>query len=290
MIFFLKEIITEFRWQDIVDITIVTFVIYRLLLLIKGTRAFQMLMGLVILFAAFVVSRWAGLYTVEWLIQSLWSYIVLTLIILFQPEIRKALAQMGQNPLTQRLAAVEESRNIEEIIRASVSLANKKIGAIIVIERKSELKDLIEMGVQLDAKITRELITSIFLPYSPIHDGAIVIKGDRIVAAGCFLPLTLATNISKSLGTRHRAAIGVTEEADAVTIVVSEETGAVSVCIGGDIIRELDTNSLRRILTDIFQSGIKKEKTTFWSKIETIFPVSMREGIKKIVAGNELSK
>lgn len=290
MIFFLKEIITEIRWQDIVDITIVTFVLYRLLFLIKGTRAFQMLMGLVILFVAFVVSRRAGLYTVEWLIQSLWSYIVLALIILFQPEIRKALAQMGQNPLTQRLAAVEESRNIEEIIRASVSLANKKIGAIIVIERKSELKDLIEMGIQLDAKITRELITSIFLPYSPIHDGAIVIKGDRIVAAGCFLPLTLATDISKSLGTRHRAAIGVTEETDAVTIVVSEETGAVSVCIGGDIIRELDTNSLRRILTDIFQTGTKKEKTTFWSRIETIFPVSMRESIKKIVTGNELSK
>ncbi len=290
MVFFLKEIITEIRWQDLIDITIVTFVLYRLLLLIKGTRAFQMLMGLVTLFVAFVISRYVGLYTMEWLIQSLWSYIVLTLIILFQPEIRKALAQMGRNPLTQRLAAVEESKNIEEIIRASVSLANKKIGAIIVIERESELKDLIEMGIQLDARITRELITSIFLPYSPIHDGAIVIKGDRIVAAGCFLPLTLATNISKSLGTRHRAGIGVTEETDAVTIVVSEETGAVSVCLGGDIIRDLDTNALRRILTDIFHAGKKKEKSSWWGWIEAIFPGRMRESIKKIMTGNEFSK
>lgn len=281
MISFLKEIITEIRWQDLVDITIVTFVFYRLLLLLKGTRAFQMLMGLVTLFVAFVISRLAGLYTMEWLIQSLWSYIVLALIILFQPEIRKALAQMGRNPLIKRLAAVEESRNIEEIIRASVSLANKKIGAIIVIEKESELKDLIEMGIQLDAKITRELITSIFLPYSPIHDGAIVIKGDRIVAAGCFLPLTLATNISKSLGTRHRAAIGVTEETDAVTIVVSEETGAVSVCIGGDIIRDLDSNSLRRILTDIFHAGNKKDKSSWWSWVDAVFPGRMKETIKK---------
>lgn len=287
MISFLKEIAIEIRWQDIVDITIVTFVLYRLLQLMKGTRAFQMLMGLVILFVAFVISRWAGLYTVEWLIQSLWSYIVLALIILFQPEIRKALAQMGQNPLTQRIAAVEESKNIEEMIRASVSLANKKIGAIIVIERNTELKDLIEMGVPLDAKITRELITSIFLPYSPIHDGAIIIKGDRIMAAGCFLPLTLATNISKSLGTRHRAAIGVTEESDAVTIVVSEETGAISVCTEGNITRELDANDLRRLLAEMFNVRKKNERNSLLGRIESIFPAKMKEGIKKILTGDE---
>lgn len=290
MISFLKEIAIEIRWQDIVDITIVTFVLYRLLQLMKGTRAFQMLMGLVILFVAFVISRWAGLYTVEWLIQSLWSYIVLALIILFQPEIRKALAQMGQNPLTQRIAAVEESKNIEEMIRASVSLANKKIGAIIVIERNTELKDLIEMGVPLDAKITRELITSIFLPYSPIHDGAIIIKGDRIMAAGCFLPLTLATNISKSLGTRHRAAIGVTEESDAVTIVVSEETGAISVCTEGNITRELDANDLRRLLAEMFNVRKKNERNSLLGRIESIFPAKMKEGIKKILTGDELIK
>jgi len=242
-----------------------------------------MLIGLVILFMAFVVSKWVGLYTVDWLIQSLWSYIVLALIILFQPEIRKALAQMGQNPLTQRLSTIEESKNIEEIIRASISLANKKIGAIIVIERNTELKDLVEMGIPLDSKITKELITSIFLPYSPVHDGAIIIKGDRIIAAGCFLPLTLSADISKSLGTRHRAAIGVTEETDAVAIVVSEETGTVSVSISGNLTRDLDAVALRRLLTRIFQREKKRERSIWLSKIESIFPKGMKESIRRII-------
>lgn len=284
----IQYILKEIRWQDIIDIFIVTFVFYRLLLLIKGTRAFHMLMGLVILFVAFIIAKWVGLYTVEWLIQSFWSYIVLALIILFQPEIRKALAQMG-NPLTQRLLSIEESKNIEEIIRACVSLANKKIGGIIVIERNTELKDLIEVGIPLDSKITKELITSIFLPYSPIHDGAIVIKGDRIVAAGCFLPLTLSADISKTLGTRHRAAIGITEETDAVAIVISEETGTISVSIGGRLTRDLDSSSLRRILTGIFQKG-EREKSALFSKIDSLFPEKLKRSIKRITAGEGVGK
>ncbi|MEK6538831.1 MAG: diadenylate cyclase CdaA [Nitrospirota bacterium] len=280
MLNFITDILKEIRWQDIIDIAIVTFVFYRLLLLIKGTRAFHMLMGLVVLFVTFVISRWAGLYTLDWLIQSFGSYIVLALIILFQPEIKKALAQMGQNPLTQRLIQMEESKYIEEIIRASVSMASKKIGAIIVIERNTELKDLVEMGIQLDARITRELLTSIFLPYSPIHDGAVIIKGDRIAAAGCFLPLTLSADVSKSLGTRHRAAIGVTEETDAVVIVVSEETGDISVSIDGNIMRKLDTSALRRVLMNIFQQQKGKDKNRWFGS----------ERINRIIAGEELNK
>ncbi|MEK6714085.1 MAG: diadenylate cyclase CdaA [Nitrospirota bacterium] len=280
MLNFITDILKEIRWQDIIDIAIVTFVFYRLLLLIKGTRAFHMLMGLVVLFVTFVISRWAGLYTLDWLIQSFGSYIVLALIILFQPEIKKALAQMGQNPLTQRLIQMEESKYIEEIIRASVSMASKKIGAIIVIERNTELKDLVEMGIQLDARITRELLTSIFLPYSPIHDGAVIIKGDRIAAAGCFLPLTLSADVSKALGTRHRAAIGVTEETDAVVIVVSEETGDISVSIDGNIMRKLDTSALRRVLMNIFQQQKGKDKNRWFGS----------ERINRIIAGEELNK
>ena len=280
MLNFITDILKELRWQDIIDIAIVTFVFYRLLLLIKGTRAFHMLMGLVVLFVTFVISRWAGLYTLDWLIQSFGSYIVLALIILFQPEIKKALAQMGQNPLTQRLIQMEESKYIEEIIRASVSMASKKIGAIIVIERNTELKDLVEMGIQLDARITRELLTSIFLPYSPIHDGAVIIKGDRIAAAGCFLPLTLSADVSKALGTRHRAAIGVTEETDAVVIVVSEETGDISVSIDGNIMRKLDTSALRRVLMNIFQQQKGKDKNRWFGS----------ERINRIIAGEELNK
>ena len=280
MLNFITDILKEIRWQDIIDIAIVTFVFYRLLLLIKGTRAFHMLMGLVVLFVTFVISRWAGLYTLDWLIQSFGSYIVLALIILFQPEIRKALAQMGQNPLTQRLIQMEESKYIEEIIRASVSMASKKIGAIIVIERNTELKDIVEMGIQLDARITRELLTSIFLPYSPIHDGAVIIKGDRIAAAGCFLPLTLSADVSKSLGTRHRAAIGVTEETDAVVIVVSEETGDISVSIDGNIMRKLDTSALRRVLMNIFQQQKGKDKNRWFGS----------ETVNRIIEGEELNK
>jgi len=288
MIESLHTIIREIRWQDVIDIIIVTFVFYRLLLLIKGTRAFHMLMGLVVLFVAFIVAKWIGLYTIEWLIQSFWSCIVLALIILFQPEIRRALAQMG-NPLTQRLLSIEESKNIEEIIRACVSLANKKIGGIIVIERNTELKDLIEVGIPLDAKITKELITSIFLPYSPIHDGAIIIKGDRIVAAGCFLPLTLSADISKTLGTRHRAAIGITEETDAVAIVISEETGTISVSIGGQLTRNLDSASLRQILTGIFQKS-KKEKNILLSKIDSFFPDKLRKSLRRVTADEGIGK
>jgi diadenylate cyclase len=280
MLNFITDILKEIRWQDIIDIAIVTFVFYRLLLLIKGTRAFHMLMGLVVLFVTFVISRWAGLYTLDWLIQSFGSYIVLALIILFQPEIRKALAQMGQNPLTQRLIQMEKSKYIEEIIRASVSMASKKIGAIIVIERNTELKDIVEMGIQLDARITRELLTSIFLPYSPIHDGAVIIKGDRIAAAGCFLPLTLSADVSKALGTRHRAAIGITEETDAVVIVVSEETGDISVSIDGNIMRKLDTSALRRVLTNIFQQQKGKDKNRWFGS----------ERINRIIEGEEITK
>jgi diadenylate cyclase len=268
---FLKETMSAVRWQDGIDILLVSFILYRLFLIVKGTRAFQMLMGLATLLAAFLVSRGMGLYTVDWLIQSFWSYIVLALIILFQPEIRRALAQMGANPLTQRLTPMEEFKYIEEIVRACVSLANKRIGAIFVIERNTELKDIVEMGVTLDAKISKELLTSVFLPSSPIHDGAAILKGDRVIAAGCFLPLSLSENLSKTLGTRHRAAIGITEETDAVVLVISEETGSISVSSGGQMTRELDAAALRRVLTRIFSRVREKGKVPWWERIENLF-------------------
>lgn len=283
----MKEILWAIRWQDMVDVLLVAFILYRLFLIVKGTRAFQMLMGLATLVIAFVVSRGMGLYTVDWLIQSFWSYIILALIILFQPEIRRALAQMGANPLTERLTPVEEFRYIEEIVRACISLANKKIGAILVVERNTALKDIVEMGVTLDAKISKELLTSIFLPASPIHDGAVILKGDRIIAAGCFLPLTLSANISKTLGTRHRAAIGITEETDAVVIIISEETGTVSVSSGGKMNRELDAAALRRVLTRIFIREGGNRRLPWWERWETLLPWKMREGMKRSVEQDE---
>lgn len=242
------------RLGDIVDIVLVSFLFYRLLLLIKGTRAAQMLIGLVLLLVASLVSRWLNLYTMDWIIQSFWAQIVLAVIILFQPEIRRALAQMGGTRIFPGTSRLEEFKSLEEMVKASVALSNRRIGALMVIERETNLDDLIEVGTAMDAKVSRELLLSIFHVTSPIHDGAVIIRGNRIIAAGCFLPLVLSTALSKTLGTRHRAAVGLTVETDAVAIVVSEETGEISVAMDGGLQKGLDMDDLRELLNALFSS------------------------------------
>lgn len=250
----LKEALANYRWfHDTVDIALVYYIFYRALLFIKGTRAFQMLVGMGLIVLVLLGSRIFGLYTVDWLIQSFWSQVVLALVVLFQPEIRRTLAQVGERRIFKSLSPLQSSKFIEETVKASVSMANKRIGALIVLERETDLTTIVEMGTELDAKVTKEILTSIFLPYSPIHDGAAIIRNGRIIAAGCFLPLTLSSNLSKSLGTRHRAAVGLTEETDAVVIVVSEETGEISLVMSGQITQKLDAPTLRKMLSDIFQ-------------------------------------
>lgn len=246
------KILELIRWQDIVDILIVTVIIYRVLLIIKGTKAARMLMGIGLLFLVLLFSKFLGLYTIDWIVQSLWAQIVLALIILFQPEIRKALARMGEASFLPSFASAEELRSIEEIVKAAVALSNRKIGALIVIEKETDLKDFSEMGTQLDAKVSRELLLSIFHPTSPIHDGAIIIRRNRVVAAGCFLPLSLSAHVSKAFGTRHRAALGLTEEADAVVIIVSEETGGITAAVRNRVEKNVDMGFLRGFLTDNF--------------------------------------
>jgi len=253
------EIIKLIRWQDILDILLVTTILYRVLLIIKGTKAAQMLIGIGVLFVALLFSKYMGLYTIDWIIQSLWAQIVLAVIILFQPEIRKTLAQMGEARFLPSFASAEEMRSIEEIVRASIALASRQIGALIVLEKETSLNDFIEMGTQLDAKVTHELLLSIFHPTSPIHDGAVIIRGNRVVAAGCFLPLTLSTDMSKAFGTRHRAGIGLTEETDSVVIVVSEETGRITTAIGSKIEKNVDMGTLRDFLTEHFIVQDKKK-------------------------------
>jgi diadenylate cyclase len=249
----IRQALVQYRWfNDTVDIALVYYMLYRLLLIIKGTRAFQMLVGIGIIVLALVASSALEFYTLDWLIHSFWSQIVLALVILFQPEIRRTLAQVGGNNIFRSMSAVERSTFVEETVKAAVSMANKRIGALIVLERNTDLTTLVEMGTELDAKVTKELLVSIFLPYSPIHDGAAIIRNGRIVAAGCFLPLTLSSNLSKSLGTRHRAAAGLTEESDAIVVVVSEETGEISVVSGGVIEHNADAPALRKRLSDIF--------------------------------------
>lgn len=252
------DIIRSFRLLDLLDILLVAFILYRLFLLIKGTRAVQMLLGLGILILALVFSRWADLYTINWLVQSFMAQVVLVILVLFQPELRRALAHMGENPLLSSLSPVESSRFLDEIVKSSVSLANRRVGALLVLERETDLKNIVEMGTELDSKVSKELILSIFHPSSPMHDGAIIIQRGRLAAAGCFLPLSVSSRISKALGTRHRAAIGLTEETDAVVVVVSEETGTISLALGGRLTRDMDAVSLRRVLTRVFVAKKKK--------------------------------
>jgi diadenylate cyclase len=249
----IRGALAHFRWfNDTVDIALVYYLFYRLLLLIKGTRAFQMLVGLGLIVLVLITSQTFEFYTLDWLIHSFWSQIVLAVVILFQPEIRRTLARVGERPLFRSLSTVEGTKFIEETVKAAVSMANKRIGALIVLERDTDLTTIVEMGTELDAKVTKEILVSIFLPYSPIHDGAAIIRNGRIVAAGCFLPLTLSSNLSKALGTRHRAAMGLTEEADSVVVVVSEETGEISIVRNGSIEHNVDASALRTTLSTIF--------------------------------------
>jgi len=238
---------------DIIDIAIVAFIIYRIFLLIKGTRAVQMLLGLAVILGVYVASQVVGLYTLHWFLDNFLSSIILVIVVIFQNDIRRALMHVGRNPFFGGMSTMEELEIIDEIVQSCVSLANRRTGALIVIERETGLKDLLEVGTRVDARVSSDLITSIFLPYSPLHDGAVVIQQGRIQQAGCFLPLSPNPDISKALGTRHRAAIGLTELVDAVAIVVSEETGKISVVVGGRITRDLDSTGLKKVLNRLLE-------------------------------------
>ncbi len=260
----IRWFLRTFRWQDAVDILIVAYVLYKLFKLFKGTRAVQMLLGLAVLVMASFIFQWAKFYTIGWVLNNLWAYLALGILIIFQPEIRRALAHVGQNPLFSSISLEAEAKTIDELVKASSTMASRKIGALILLEREHSTEGIVEMGTLLDSKLTKEVLLSIFLPYSPIHDGAVIIQNNRIKAAGCFLPLTLNLNLSKELGTRHRAAIGITEDTDAIVIVVSEETGTISVVLGGKITRDLDTQALRRVLTNAMRPAQKESRKWFW--------------------------
>ncbi len=241
----------DFRWQDVIDILIVGFVVYRLLLLIQGTRAVSMLIGLIVLAAVYQGAQLLELYTVNWVLDSLGNVILILIVVIFQHDIRRMLTQVGTGPFYGRMQRLAQGQAIEEITRATVTLAGRRVGALIVLARDVGLNEYVEGGTRLDAQITKELILSIFLPTAPLHDGALILHQGRMVAAGCLLPLTTNPNVSKTLGTRHRAAIGLTEETDAVVIVVSEEEGKISLVREGRITRDLDAGVLRSTLQQL---------------------------------------
>ncbi|NPB09798.1 MAG: TIGR00159 family protein [Thermodesulfobacteria bacterium] len=245
----LKQYLDLLRWQDIVDILIVAYLFYRILLLIRGTRAVQMAAGLAFLVMIYFIAGQLQLLTLHWLLGTFLSSIFLVVIIVFQDDIRRALIQMGQTPFIK--ARTIYSQAIEEIVKAVKALAEKKIGALIVIERTTGLGEFIESGTPLDAKVSRDLLYAIFHPESPLHDGAVIIRNGRIAVAGAILPLSTNPHISRRLGTRHRAALGISEVSDAVAIVVSAETGTISVALGGKINRDIDPDTLRQLLLNL---------------------------------------
>ncbi|RLB68205.1 MAG: TIGR00159 family protein [Deltaproteobacteria bacterium] len=248
------ELLTNFRWfLDLLDILLVAFIIYRIMLLIKGTRAVQMLVGLAVLLLVFVASQLGGLYTLNWILNNFLSSIILVIVVLFQHDIRRALIHVGRNPFFADLSFREETRIIDELCKGCFVLSQKSLGALIVIERETGINNFLEVGIELDAKPSSDLIHSIFHHSSPMHDGAVIIQRGRLTRAGCFLPLTHDPDVNPSFGTRHRAAIGLTELVDAVVIVVSEETGLISVVVGGKITRALDVTTLKKVLNRLLE-------------------------------------
>jgi diadenylate cyclase len=236
-------------WWDLLDIAIVSILIYEFLKLIRGTRAVQMAAGSLLIVGLFYVSQLAPLQTLHWLIRNMLVYVAFAAIVLFQSDIRRALAHFGQAPFFRYFTRQEESdETIEEVVVAATMLSTQKIGAIIAIERDIGLRNYIESGIPLDATMTYDLLVTIFQPSSPLHDGAVILQEDRVAAAACFLPLTVNPRIGRDLGTRHRAAIGLTEENDALAIVVSEERGQIGLALEGQLERDLTPDQLRERL------------------------------------------
>jgi len=239
-------------WWDLVDILVVSLLLYEVLKLIRGTRAVQMALGGAVLVALYYGSRWEHLETVNWLIRNLFGYLVFAVIVLFQSDIRRALAHLGRAPFFRYIARAESAEeSIEELVVAANMLATQRIGAIIALERQIGLRNYIEGGIPLDAQLTYDLLVSIFQHASPLHDGAVIVQEDRIAAAACFLPLTVNPKLSKELGSRHRAAIGLTEENDAIALVVSEESGRISLVVDGQIERGLSADVLKDRLREL---------------------------------------
>ena len=252
-------------WLDLVDVAIVAFLIYEALKLIRRTRAVQMGIGVGLVFLLYYISGLAPLPTVNWLIRAMFGYVVFAAIVLFQTDIRRALSRFGQAPFVRYLArSTTSDETIEEVVTSATMLSQRRIGAIIAIEREIGLRTHIESGIPLDSTVTYDLLLSIFSPESPLHDGAVILQENRLAAAACFLPLTVNPRLSRELGTRHRAAIGLTEESDAVALVVSEESGVLSLAQDGQIERDLAPDQLRyrleALMLNVKRAGPRRDR------------------------------
>lgn len=245
------EILEQFSPWAVIDILIIAFIIYHILLLIRGTRAAQMLTGILIVVAAFLLSSILPLTTLNWVMSKFYSSFIIIIIILFQDDIRHVLSRMGKKSFIPGSDNLSSGQILDEITRAAASLASKRIGALVVMERNIILARYVEVGTLLDARVSKELLVSIFHPSSPVHDGAAIIQRGRIAAAGCFLPLTRDENLDPNWGTRHRAAIGISQETDAIVVLVSEEGASISLVVDGRVSRKMDPKDLRKSLNEL---------------------------------------
>jgi diadenylate cyclase len=240
--------------RAVVDILIIATLLYYVLNLLRGTRAVQIAVSVLLVLGAIYGARWARLEMVEWLLNAFVPYLAIALIVLFQPEIRRALARVGRNPFWQRFSAENPAGAQDDVVLAATHFSHQRIGALIVLEREVGLRTYVESGIPMDAVLTYDLLLAIFHPQSPLHDGAAILQGNKVAAAACFLPLSLNPMLSTQLGTRHRAAIGVTEESDAIAVVVSEQTGAIALAAGGSIEQNLTPDQLAERLTKMLAS------------------------------------
>lgn len=278
---FFTNTLTDIYLRDIFDIAIVAIVIYQVLKLTKKTRANQLLKGLLLVFVFWSVAKVLQLQTFDWLLSYVINAGAVAIVILFQPELRNALEQVGRGATIDAIAQGVESdseaaRVVNELVQASMNLSRRKVGMLIVIEQKVGLDDVIATGTMINALAGSALIENIFEPNTPLHDGAVVMRGDRLIAAGCFLHLTEDSELSRELGTRHRAAIGVTEVSDCVSLIVSEETGVISAAQNGRIIRYIDEENLRALLMPLFQ---KAQPAT--GKLKNRLSITAKRGERK---------
>jgi len=272
---FLEQLWTMITVRNVLDIVLVFTIVYVVLKLLRGTRAVPTMVGIVLLALLYWLAVSQDLATLEFVLRSAVLYIGVAIIVLFQSEIRQALMYFASRlrfPILRRQRGQFGGSVYDEIVLAATTLATEKTGALIVIERNIGLRNFVDAGVQLDSRISYDLLVTIFNPSTPLHDGAIIIQNERLAAASVFLPLTKNPSVSRELGTRHRAAIGITEGSDAIAIVVSEETGLISYIVGGEVRRNLDTNQLRKLLLDAMQIPLvqtKREPTKTMKEAET---------------------
>lgn len=248
----------------VVDIALVWFVFYKLIMIIRGTKAIQLLKGIMIVIVVWIISAILNLPTIQWIMNQVISWGFLAIIILFQPELRRALEQLGRGGLFTRSSKTEEEvieETVHAVITSCVYMAKRRIGALITIELETGIGEYAETGIPINGELTNQLLTNIFTPNTPLHDGAVILQKNTIVAAACYLPLSESPDISKDLGTRHRAAMGISEVTDALTIIVSEETGAISCTKNGELYRSLDDEQLYTILKKNLMLSVKSSET-----------------------------